>query len=120
MSEAGPGTPAPAASPAVFLERQGYRRRRLMDAARLLPLLGAALFALPLLWPDPESARAAGSEPVRMSDAILYVFAVWIALVVASFLFGMSARTWGQMDSPHGPKVDPRTRPGPGRGGDAG
>ena len=29
--------------PSLFLERRTYRRRRLMDAARLLPLLGLLL-----------------------------------------------------------------------------
>ena len=45
----------------VFLERETYRRRRIMDAARLLPLLGVALFALPLLWPKPGDPGGDGS-----------------------------------------------------------
>lgn len=97
-----------AVPPPVFLERQSYRRRRLMDAARLLPLLGALIFAVPLLWPSPDASEIAGQEArlVQMSDAILYVFASWALLIVLSVLFGLSARHWGQTDSPHDPGQD--------------
>ncbi|MFC3613579.1 hypothetical protein ACFORG_07385 [Lutimaribacter marinistellae] len=81
---------APAAPPPVFLERQSYRRRRLNDAARLLPVLAAALFAVPLLWPSGSE----GAEPVPMSAAILYVFTVWALLVLVAILFGIAARRW--------------------------
>lgn len=86
------------ASPSLFLERQSYRRRRVKDAARLLPLLGAALFAIPLLWPGPDDAGAV--TPVRMSDAILYIFAVWAMLIAVSALIGIRARYWTQGDGP--------------------
>ena len=79
--------PAP---PPVFLERQSYRRRRLNDAARLLPLRAAGLFAVPLLWPQGEDGAAA----IPMSSAILYVFAIWAALIVVAALFGFAARRW--------------------------
>jgi len=60
----------------VFLERRTYRRRRLMDAARLLPVIGAVLFLVPILWMQmpgdgPGTARAA-----------VYVFCVWAGLIV--------------------------------------
>lgn len=91
----------PTTSPAVFLEHQSYRRRRLMDAARLLPLLGALLFAVPLLWPGPETAAADGATSmVAMSDAIIYVFAVWAALIIASVMFGIGVKYWSQTDNP--------------------
>lgn len=57
---------------AVFLERQTYRRRRLGDAARLVPILGLILFLLPILWAD--SARTAGG--------MLYLFSAWVLLIV--------------------------------------
>lgn len=57
----------------LFLARRTYRRRRLMDALRLLPWLGAALFGLPLLWGDPTTAHG-----------LLYLFAVWAVLIVLS------------------------------------
>jgi hypothetical protein len=76
--------------PSVFLERESYRRRRLMDAARLLPILGALLFMLPLLWPDPDPGEA--TNGIAMSSAMIYVFAVWIGLIGAIFLFGKATR----------------------------
>ncbi len=54
----------------LFLARGSYRRRRLEDAARLLPWLGGFLFALPLLWTD-----------ARTTVGLLYLFAAWIVLI---------------------------------------
>lgn len=56
----------------LFLARQTYRRRRLMDAARLLPFLGVVLFALPILWSGDADTR----------DAKIYVFIAWFFLIV--------------------------------------
>ena len=100
MTEADENTTSkPAARPSVFLERQSYRRRRLTDAARLLPFLGAALFAIPLLWPGP----ATGDPPVPLSSAILYIFACWSLLILVSLVFGFVAR---RMGSPGGAESD--------------
>lgn len=64
----------------VFLERQGYRQRRLIDALRLLPFLGVILLAIPLLWSEgPEDGLAT-------SRAMVYIFGSWGALTVASAL----------------------------------
>ncbi|MEY8830492.1 hypothetical protein AB9K34_19140 [Sedimentitalea sp. XS_ASV28] len=89
------GDPAARMRPSVFLERQSYRRRRLMDAARILPLLGAVLFALPLLWPS-VSDGAAQDAGVTMSAAIVYVFSVWAALILAVLIFGRMTRAWSR------------------------
>lgn len=70
MKEPGPRRPP------LFLERHGYRRRRLADALRLLPVLGALLWLLPLLW-DLEGAGTHGAS------TLLYLFGTWAALVVA-------------------------------------
>ena len=64
----------------LYLARESYRRRRLTDAARLLPVLGMVLIGLPVLW-DPASAQS----PVT-AWAKLYLFAVWFALILAAFL----------------------------------
>lgn len=64
----------------IFLERRTYRRRRMSDAARLLPILGGALFLLPLLW------GGEGDEPMRTSVVMFYLFPVWLALAVISVL----------------------------------
>lgn len=90
-----PESPVP---PPVFLERQSYRRRRLMDAARLLPVMGALLFAVPLLWPGADDAGAV--DPVPMSHAIRYIFAVWALLILASVWFGLLTRGWMRSDTP--------------------
>ena len=86
-------------SQTVFLERRSYRRRRLADAARLLPVLGAVLFMIPLLWPDGQAGADAGTS-MRTSQAIVYIFGIWAALIVISGLVGLGARHWGQSDRP--------------------
>ncbi|WP_299944892.1 hypothetical protein [uncultured Ruegeria sp.] len=89
MSSAGDGKDRPSpVRPSLFLERQSYRRRRLADAARLLPFLGAAMLALPLLWPDDSE----GAEPLTLSAAMFYIFACWGALILISVVFGIAAR----------------------------
>lgn len=68
-----PGSP-------LFLARASYRRRRLRDAARLLPILGIFLLLLPILWmPD-------GRIKLNAAD-IIYFFVVWLGLIVAAALF---------------------------------
>ena len=61
-------------TPPVFLDRRSYRRRRLGDAARMLPVLGVVLFLLPAL--------GVGAE--RPTGQIVGLFAAWGALIVLS------------------------------------
>lgn len=62
----------------VYLERRTYRRRRMMDAARLLPIVGVLLFLVPLLWaPDP-------AQPAATSRGVIYIFAIWAVLILVS------------------------------------
>lgn len=68
----------PLSPPPLFLARRSYRRRRMMDAARLLPLAGLVLVLMPALWapahtPAPDTARG-----------LIYLFAVWALLVAAA------------------------------------
>lgn len=64
----------------LYLARQSYRRRRMMDAARLLPILGLFLLMLPLFW-------VARAEPTMgTAGAGLYMFTVWLVLIVAAFV----------------------------------
>lgn len=65
----------------VFLERRSYRQRRMMDAVRLLPLVGLLLWLVPTLW---SVSDATGDEPVKMSQAIIYVFGVWVCLILSA------------------------------------
>lgn len=74
----------------IFLERQTYRLRRLRDAARLLPVLGALLLAIPLLW----SGQSEG-DTVSTSSAITYVFGVWILLILGTVIVALGLRRKG-------------------------
>lgn len=77
--------------PPVFLERRGYRQRRMMDALRLLPVLGVLLWLLPLFWPTGPSVQA-GATPVTMSSVVIYVFSVWGLLIAISYLLRWGLR----------------------------
>jgi hypothetical protein len=63
----------------LFLERRSYRARRAMDAVRFWPVIGVVLWMMPLLWPGAEEA-----DPVPMSEALIYLFGVWIVLILGS------------------------------------
>lgn len=58
----------------MFVDRRAYRRRRVADAARLLPVLGAILFTVPLLWQGQAETAA------RTSHVLLFLFVVWVLL----------------------------------------
>jgi hypothetical protein len=64
----------------LFLKRGSYRKRRLRDAARMLPVLGALLLLVPILWSPGDTAR-----PDTARDGI-YLFAVWFGLVLVAAL----------------------------------
>jgi len=68
----------------LYLQRRTYRRRRLMDAARLLPVFGVLLFLVPLFWGSGEGDSAATAR------GVIYVFAIWALLIVISA--GISTR----------------------------
>ena len=73
----------------LFLERAGYRRRRLLDAVRLVVLLGICLWMLPVLWPVPDAEQTAS---VAMSGALFYIFGVWAVLIALSFALSSRLR----------------------------
>ena len=64
--------------PPLYLARASYRRRRAMDAARLLPFAGVVLFLLPRLWGD------AGDQGAATAREAVYLFLVWGMLVLAA------------------------------------
>ena len=81
----------------LFLARQSYRRRRIEDAARLLPLLGVVLFLLPLMV-----GGAIGN--VRLA----YVFSAWFGLILARHLGRDAAqRSGGSQSEPTSSSDDP-------------
>jgi hypothetical protein len=71
----------------VFLPPEGYRQRRIRDAARLLPVAGIALLLVPLLW-----TRSDEPGGVENSSALIYVFAVWAALIAGASLLSRLLR----------------------------
>ncbi len=58
----------------LFLARQNYRRRRIADAARALPMIGVVLFMIPLL--------SAGQGRNDTGGWLVYVFLAWFGLIV--------------------------------------
>jgi len=76
----------PRPRPPEFLERNTYRLRRLMDAARFLPIFGLILLLLPLMRYKGDGADQ------RVGQEAVYLFVVWIALVLAAFLMSLGLR----------------------------
>ena len=80
----------------LTLARRSYRRRRLRDAARLLPLLGAVLMTVPILLGqgDPTAAAPPGAAQGARAlgpDAI-WLFALWTAMVLAALVLSRTLR----------------------------
>lgn len=61
----------------LFLQRQTYRYRRLVDALRVLPVLGFVLWMLPLLLAgEPQRGMASSA------NSLIFIFGVWCLLIV--------------------------------------
>ena len=71
----------------VFLPPAGYRRRRVRDAARLLPVLGVVLLVVPLLWTRSDQPGGVGN-----AAALIYVVAVWGGLIAGANLLSRLLR----------------------------
>ena len=81
----------------VFLARRAYRLRRLRDAARLLPLAGAFLLLLPILWePTDTSARNTAWDGI-------YLFAVWGGLIALAAWLAQGLAAGEESDGESGP-----------------
>lgn len=63
----------------LFLERRSYRRRRLGDAARMLPVFGLILILLPIFW-DPATADAPRSTTWDGE----FLFVVWAVMIAVA------------------------------------
>lgn len=70
-----------------FVAPRIYRHRRLMDAARLLPVLGTVLMLVPILQPPAEGATRSTAM-----DGI-YLFAVWALLILSARLLAPRLQT---------------------------
>ncbi|KRO86384.1 MAG: hypothetical protein ABR89_03450 [Rhodobacter sp. BACL10 MAG-120910-bin24] len=64
---------------ALFLARSLYRKRRLSDAAKLLPIFGAVLLLLPLLW-----VHQGAPERSNTATNWVYLFIIWSFLILAA------------------------------------
>lgn len=80
-------------APPVFLQRRSYRRRRMMDAARMVPVAGALLFLVPVLWPQSDAHDGTGAS-VATSVSYIYLFGLWAGLILLAGVISWSARTW--------------------------
>lgn len=77
----------------TFLDIRSYRRKRLVDAAKLLPLLGAAalLFPFPFLFLSPQEGAQGGALALA-----LFLFGVWLVLILAAYLLSRHLRAPGE------------------------
>lgn len=86
----------------LFLARQGYRRRRIIDAARLLPIFGTVLFLVPILW-DLAGPQEPGTEAApQLAERGIYLFTVWAGLVISAAALSSRLRpvTGPELDRP--------------------
>jgi hypothetical protein len=72
---------------AIFLEKASYRKRRLRDAAKLVPFLGIVLLAIPLAWSSNAPDDRIGSS------GLLYVFGAWVLLIVLAAVLSVWMRS---------------------------
>jgi len=70
----------------LFLTRRTYRKNRLQDAARLLPVLGLILFFGPVFIIDDASVETG----TTLADWLVYCFVVWLGLIVVTMLVSRS------------------------------
>lgn len=75
----------------LFLARAPYRRRRLRDAARLLPVFSALLLILPLLWPSDTASRLTSGD-------VIYFFGLWVLMILAAAAFAPGLQSGDQSD----------------------
>ena len=81
----------------VFLERDSYRRRRILDAARILPVAGFVLILLPVLWSFDTGARIAAEA--------VYLLVLWCALIVVAAVLSRPLRAGLKRDAQGGAGV---------------
>lgn len=87
----------------LFLEHRNYRRRRMLDAVRLLPFVGVILFLAPALMPRVTE--------MSLSGRVIYLFVAWSGLILA---IALTTRTIT------GAEAEPRSPGAPGGAGGTG
>lgn len=93
----------------LFLKRSSYRRRRMMDAVRMLPLVCMLLWlVVPTMWPS--SAQEGGGT--ALSSALWYIFVIWMLAITASFaLWRRIRRHDDAVDAPPSDSAPPAGEP---------
>lgn len=79
----------------LFLAPASYRRRRLADASRILPIFGIILLFLPLMWTKTSELRLT-------SGHVIYFFGVWLFLVVIAAAFAPGLKAGDGLDDGSG------------------
>lgn len=85
----------------LFVERETYRRRRLIDAARILPVAGLVALLLPVLWSQ--------SGQTSTANEALYLFGLWFAMILAARMMARPLREEVERDA----AAPPTPPPGP-------
>lgn len=83
----------------LFLARAPYRRRRLHDAARLLPILGLFLLLLPLLWTGRDRTSLSSGD-------VIYFFLVWLGMIAVAAGFAPGLSKGDGTESGEGPEEE--------------
>ncbi len=83
--------PLPSRSRSHFLERKTYRRARLEDAARLLPVLGLFLFFGPIAIQSTNAGFGGGT-----ARWLMLFMAVWLILIALAALLARALRRTGR------------------------
>ncbi len=73
--------------PPLLLEPRRYRRKRFMDAAYVLPILGFVLWILPVLK---GPAKPPGGET---AGGMIYLFVIWAGLILGAFILSRTLRS---------------------------
>ena len=70
-----------------YLDVKSYRRKRLIDMARLLPIFGGVLVIFPLPFLFVNGVLTTDATPME-----LYLSGVWIVLILAAMIFARLLR----------------------------
>ena len=68
------------APPSVILEKRSYRKRRLLDGLKILPVFAVFLFFIPLLGRHTDEAQ--------LPALLVYLFSVWLGLTILCGVLG--------------------------------
>ncbi|MFD1797324.1 hypothetical protein ACFSC1_15170 [Paracoccus aurantiacus] len=89
----------------IFLERAAYRRRRLKDAARILPIVTLAALLLPV-WLMPDALSGAGG--------MIWLFALWLLVIAVSAVLHRRLSAKPARSLPPAPPAPAQIAPGGG------